>query len=515
MITKPKNWDHLWAMDGTICEYEIRIGEDSYTGERDIELDSLKLQKPIFSADKLIGNCPCFSMECCIRQGERIIPRGAVLKLFIRLVNKTEKTDYALLGTFKVYNRYKYPDGWVKLNCRDKMQMANQPYFQSEVQEGSWPQPMKSVLEYTTARVGIRLDPRSVIMEGADWQVTPPVGLSIRGVWSYIAAAHGGNFVITSEDTLLLVQPFANPGNPVYVSASWEGLEVLGEPVTVDQLGFQVNSEYTVFSGTSGPNDILIECPYANQTTADYAKALLSGVLYHPMQVSDAVFDPAAEPFDSYLCNGLLTTWSESTVTCGLTSSVEATAVAMSEPENEYGFEDTPTNQLKRYTDNTASQLKVYADASSEHAVASQTQKDIFNKLTGNGKAQGIYILNGQLYINASYLRSGILSAEVVKLLGEFEVYSGDQKGGHIGYMKGSTGQQDTHGIGVSNLRSDCSVVVTEAGVAVKAGAYDIHLIKAGRARFRCDVTIDGDVTVNGVVRANDFIKTTRAVNPW
>ena len=50
-----------------------------------------------------------------------------------------------------------------------------------------------------------------------------------------------------------------------------------------------------------------------------------------------------------------------------------------------------------------------YADQAAKNAVNSQSQTDVFNKLTNNGKAQGIYYKNGQLYINASYLAAGIL----------------------------------------------------------------------------------------------------------
>lgn len=42
--------------------------------------------------------------------------------------------------------------------------------------------------------------------------------------------------------------------------------------------------------------------------------------------------------------------------------------------------------------------------------VESLTQKDIFDIFTSNGELQGVYLLNGQLYINASYLGIGTIS---------------------------------------------------------------------------------------------------------
>ena len=49
------------------------------------------------------------------------------------------------------------------------------------------------------------------------------------------------------------------------------------------------------------------------------------------------------------------------------------------------------------------------ASSAAKSAVDSQTQTDIFNKLTDNGAAKGITMTGGQLYVNATYLRSGVL----------------------------------------------------------------------------------------------------------
>ena len=43
------------------------------------------------------------------------------------------------------------------------------------------------------------------------------------------------------------------------------------------------------------------------------------------------------------------------------------------------------------------------------------TQEEIFNKLTNNGKMQGIFMRDGQLYINASYIGAGTFVANYIK----------------------------------------------------------------------------------------------------
>nr|DAN96375.1 MAG TPA: Putative tail protein [Caudoviricetes sp.] len=63
-------------------------------------------------------------------------------------------------------------------------------------------------------------------------------------------------------------------------------------------------------------------------------------------------------------------------------------------------FVTTDWEKAVKYTDDSA------VDDLNE----SLTQEDIFNRLTNNGKSQGIYIEDGDLYVNATYIKSGKLT---------------------------------------------------------------------------------------------------------
>lgn len=56
-----------------------------------------------------------------------------------------------------------------------------------------------------------------------------------------------------------------------------------------------------------------------------------------------------------------------------------------------------------------------YADQAAKQAVDAQTQLDVFNKLTNNGTVQGIYLLDGQLYINGEYIAANTLSGNAIQ----------------------------------------------------------------------------------------------------
>lgn len=410
MLTRPSYWSDLWGADGTRCSYRILIGSDVYTGDDDIEEESLILEKPLFTAAKPIGNTPCFTMECCLRQKSTEIPKGAWLELQIRLQNPTKSTAWVSLGKFKVNKRVKYPDGWVKLSCRDRMQMANQLFIKDEsVDTATWPKPMATVMSESLSIVGLSLDPSTTIKTGDAWMVPLPLGTSIRSIWSSIAAAHGGNFIVTPKDTLKLVFPKTS-GSSVSVELSEDGFELLGDPVSIDRLTLTTN-DLRIMAGDSGDNDIEVDCLYASADSVLYAKSNLEGDLYTPVKCSAMVFDPLAEIYDTFSVNGVLTTWSQLTVKCGIVPLADGVAETSAEPASEYGFEDTPLNELK-------SQIKAVSesvDSEDKDYFEKITQEQLFNRLTNNGTVQGLFFQNGQIYINAAYLASGTIKADLIK----------------------------------------------------------------------------------------------------
>lgn len=59
--------------------------------------------------------------------------------------------------------------------------------------------------------------------------------------------------------------------------------------------------------------------------------------------------------------------------------------------------------------------VKIGGKTISEITNESLTQEAIFNKLTNNGETQGVYLSGGHVYLNASYMQTGSLSADLIK----------------------------------------------------------------------------------------------------
>ena len=69
--------------------------------------------------------------------------------------------------------------------------------------------------------MGVELDARTVI--NPNYNVDVPVDLNIRDVLCYIAAANGGNWIITAANKLLLVPLFSSMPAETYLLIADDG----------------------------------------------------------------------------------------------------------------------------------------------------------------------------------------------------------------------------------------------------------------------------------------------------
>lgn len=138
------------------------------------------------------------------------------------------------------------------------------------------------------------------------------------------------------------------------------------------------------------------------------------------------------------------------------------------------------------YTDGQITSANQYAANAAQSAVSEYdntlNQQKVFNKLTNNGQTQGIYLSDGRLYINGSYIKTGVLDAGSITMSGKLFTKNGSSNtgSGYLGYMEGLAASGTTRGVGISNQAADCYLITTEAGVRVQAGNYSAHITKTG-----------------------------------
>lgn len=68
-----------------------------------------------------------------------------------------------------------------------------------------------------------------------------------------------------------------------------------------------------------------------------------------------------------------------------------------------------------RGTADSALSVAQEAKRAAENLDGNLTQEEIFNRLTNDGKMKGIYMHDGELYINATYIKTGEFMADLIK----------------------------------------------------------------------------------------------------
>lgn len=133
-----------------------------------------------------------------------------------------------------------------------------------------------------------------------------------------------------------------------------------------------------------------------------------------------------------------------------------------------------------------------------DHAIDSMTQEEIFNKLTNNGQEQALILYNGRLYLNATYINTGTLVADLLKA-GILRPKNGNNNN----YWNMDTGEfslksdRASNGISYKNGVLDINASNIKAGVLSDAAGVNTWNMQTGdmnvTGSFTATTEIDGD----------------------
>lgn len=351
-----------------------------------------------------VGNAVSASCALSIRTGNSI-PRAAEVLLKVRLTDGTITSEWLPMGTFFISRRSLDPvTGVVTLECYDALLKANAPW---EPAEGDLPMSMADAAEALAELLGVELDSRSAIATGALYVIDSlSEGETIRDTLSRIAVANGGNWIITPANALRLV-PLADAAD---AAAATDALVVGGvtggisaQP-TSTVTGIRYGGEEGAILGDDtgtvidiGENAAFLQVLYDR----------LVGLTFRPFDLAGAVYDPAAELGDYVRAgvNGEVASVLHSEVASygpGFTGTLSAPQGG--ELADEYPYIGGAANKALLAA-------RAYARQVTEALDGALTQQEVFDRLTGNGAAQGLFLTqDGQLFINASYIYSGLLT---------------------------------------------------------------------------------------------------------
>ena len=356
MQSVPSNWNNVFEIDHK-TEFKAVINGATYTYGA---IKSAQITKSMM--DKLtIGQATSAMLDMVFRP-EGTIPTAAKIECYVRLTNyepttlvmdeagniiKTDDgyilagaysvvTAWIPFGTFYIDTREIAANGLMTITAYDRMLAAEQEFPNS-----AGTMTMNAAVAYIASALGVETDSRNQI---APYSIDSPVGLyTMREVLSGIAAASGGNFIITEDNKLRLVR-LASPATVDTTRVA--SYDALSDMVTIGKTTLYPDGDTQYSSGTSG-YDIQADCIYATQAICDYVNSLLGGVTYLPYSAGTAMLNPAIELGDSVSPNGKNSIVASAVFTIGVSMSASIEAPIDTEVNHEYPYQGRTKEERK------------------------------------------------------------------------------------------------------------------------------------------------------------------------
>ena len=293
-------------------EYRFDIDGVSYLG-KDVK-DPPVISKPLLDIPA-IGRVCTGSLKLTIYPKSQNIPKAATVDAYCRLYNVdgSKLSEWIPQGKFYIYNRS--GEKTLTLNCLDRMIKAGTTYIDKSGIH-NWPAPMQTVVNEICRIMGVTLDARSAIKSGAPYYVDyPNEDTLISEVLSNIAAAHGGNWIMTEAGQLRLI-PLASPASTAVqiLGKTHRGYTAKGKIQTISRIILTDGAENEFVSGDETGLTISAKCEYATQAMVNmlcspFDCAIDNGVL----RVTGANYDAAVLDISSATAvSGALSVFSKS-----------------------------------------------------------------------------------------------------------------------------------------------------------------------------------------------------------
>lgn len=366
-----------------------------------------------------VGNCSSASMKVSVLTNDVILAAASVV-IKARLFDDNSASEWLTFGTYYIDKREEN-NGLVTLQCFDSMLKANQNYVDpSNPQDRiGWPKSMKRVVEEIAERIGVEIDPRTVIKTTAPYQVPYPTNYTMQQVLGFIGACHGGNWIITPENKLRLVPIVAPPPetfdiidyeyNKIYTGDGYKlvyqnyetsepvihpaGGDLLNVPIvtgkittarrmTISRVTLARDNTLGYTLGDDTGIEIRIESnPYACQAICDDLYASLKDVEYAPFTITKSCYDPCAELGDWIIVGDKVrSTLYSQKITLGTDFRADAAAPGKDETGTEYPYL-TEIQKLHREDE----RLKAYMEDAKDEISSriEQTYEEIILEVSG------------------------------------------------------------------------------------------------------------------------------------
>lgn len=179
------------------------------TAFRENVLMSLSTTHAVFNEDyPVVGSAVSGEIDIQMIKPVATIPKMARLVPFVRVTDGTQYSEWLQKGVYYVDTRETSHNSngldIVTIHGYDAMLMFEMNYPSDS--NNNYPMLDTTMVQFIADSIEISVDQRTFERMNKSYQFPLPVGYSSREVLGMIAAAYGGNFVISDEGQLLLIR---------------------------------------------------------------------------------------------------------------------------------------------------------------------------------------------------------------------------------------------------------------------------------------------------------------------
>lgn len=278
------------------------------SGFRESSLIGISTQKSVFSGfTPTIGNCVAGQITVdMINPNVEIKPKTKIVP-YIRLTNGKEHSEWIKKGTFFIDHHEHSGDENERMTVYgyDHIILTEGDYPSST---NTWPRNDIDVVRDIASEIGIELDNRTIQIINKGYKINYPFGYSMREVLESIAVMYGGNFIMSDDEKLLLVQigniPTQESGNFLDIGRKMRNFASAAIIDGYDGVELLVDDDNAYYAGSTTGRTLTVECPWGTQDIANNLLNQFRSFKYKPYKAEDAIIDPASEIGDGIRVNG-------------------------------------------------------------------------------------------------------------------------------------------------------------------------------------------------------------------
>lgn len=180
--------------------YQVSVGGTMYGMD---QIFSVRIHQPLFSQFS-VGNACSQELELVFQPGVTPTTMAEIIPYYMD--PNEGVTSFTQVGVYYADVKETDDSGRMTVMAYDSMLKTEQP-FNTPGDIGQWPRTMDVVAQQIATAIGVTLDPRTVV---SPYTMQYPNDYTMREVLGYIAAANGGNWIMTAQDQLLLVPLFSS-----------------------------------------------------------------------------------------------------------------------------------------------------------------------------------------------------------------------------------------------------------------------------------------------------------------